>query len=305
MKIQEKQLEFKGSGENTMSKRLSGKKIVNNIYADIKENIELTKITPKLVILLIGNDPAAEYYVQNLEKKGSMIGIKVETRILDVSIDHQTLIEIIEALNNDSQVNAIMLQKPLPSHLDESEIVMKIDPKKDVDAFHPLNMGNLVLDKRGFIPATPAAVLELLKYYEIETNGKHIVIVGRSNIVGKPLANLLLRKSDTGNATVTVCHSRTKDLAFHTKKADILIAAIGKPLFIKSDMVSDDAIIIDVGVNQIEDAEKGYRYVGDVDYLGCFVKVSAITPVPGGIGTITTAMLLNNVLLAYKIQNMN
>lgn len=286
-----------------MSKRLSGKKIAKNIYARIKEDIELKKITPKLVILLIGNNPAAEYYVQNLEKKGSKIGIKVETKILDISIDQPSLLKKIDALNNDIEVNAIMLQKPLPSHFNESEIVMKIDPGKDVDAFHPLNMGNLVIDKEGFIPATPAAVLELLKFNEIETNGKHIVIVGRSDIVGKPLANLLLRKSDTGNATVTVCHSRTKDLAFHTKQADILIAAIGKPLFIKADMIGDDAIVIDVGVNQIEDAEKGYRYVGDVDYEACFEKVSAITPVPGGIGTITTAMLLNNVLLAYKMQN--
>ncbi|MDA3814274.1 MAG: bifunctional 5,10-methylenetetrahydrofolate dehydrogenase/5,10-methenyltetrahydrofolate cyclohydrolase, partial [Candidatus Cloacimonetes bacterium] len=281
-----------------MKKRLSGKKIAKEIYAKIKDDIELKKITLKLVILLIGDDPAAEYYMQNLEKKGSKIGIKVETRILDVSISQESVLEKIEALNNDKHVNAMMLQKPLPSHLDEAEIVMKIDPNKDVDAFHPLNMGNLVLDKEGFIPATPAAVLELLTFYEIETNGKHIVIVGRSDIVGKPLANLLLRKSETGNATVTVCHSRTKELSFHTKQADILIAAIGKPLFIKADMVSDDAIVIDVGVNQIEDVEKGYRYVGDVDYDACFEKVTAITPVPGGIGTITTAMLLNNVLLA-------
>ncbi|MEA2097239.1 MAG: bifunctional 5,10-methylenetetrahydrofolate dehydrogenase/5,10-methenyltetrahydrofolate cyclohydrolase [Candidatus Cloacimonadota bacterium] len=288
-----------------MKKRLSGKKIAKEIYAKINEEIELTQITPKLVILLIGNDPAAEYYVQNLEKKGLRIGIEVETRILDASIDQKSVLKEIEALNNDKNVNAIMLQKPLPSHINESEIIMKIDPNKDVDAFHPLNMGNLVLDKQGFIPATPAAVLELIKFYEIETNGKHIIIVGRSDIVGKPLANLLLRKSETGNATVTVCHSRTKDLAFHTKQADILIAAIGKPLFIKPDMVCDDAIVIDVGVNQIEDAEKGYRYVGDVDYKACFEKVSAITPVPGGIGTITTAMLLNNVLIAYKMQNTN
>ncbi|NQT64903.1 MAG: bifunctional 5,10-methylenetetrahydrofolate dehydrogenase/5,10-methenyltetrahydrofolate cyclohydrolase, partial [FCB group bacterium] len=269
-----------------MNKRLSGKKIAKEIYAKIKENIELKKITPKLVILLIGKDPAAEYYVQNLEKQGSKIGIEVETRILDMSIDQKTILEKIDAMNIDPQVNAIMLQKPLPSHLDETEIVMKIDPNKDVDAFHPLNMGNLVLDKEGFIPATPAAVLELLSYYGIETKGKHIVIVGRSDIVGKPLTNLLLRKSETGNATVTVCHSRTKDLKLHTKQADILIAAIGKPLFIKADMVRDDAIVIDVGVNQIEDAEKGYKYVGDVDYEACFEKVSAITPVPGGIGTI-------------------
>ena len=286
-----------------MKKRLSGKIIAKEIYARIKENIEVNKITPKLVILIIGNDPAAEYYVQNLEKKGTKIGIKVETKILDVSIDQHSLLEKIDDLNNDNNVNGIMLQKPLPPHINESEIVMKIDPKKDVDAFHPLNIGNLVLDKEGFIPATPAAVLEILSHNEIETNGKHIVIVGRSDIVGKPLTNLLLRKSDTGNATVTVCHSRTKDLAFHTKQADILIAAIGKPLFIKADMVRDDAIVIDVGVNQIEDVEKDYRYVGDVDYEACFEKVSAITPVPGGIGTITTAMLLNNVLLAFKMQN--
>ena len=288
-----------------MGRRLSGKKIAKEIFARIKEDIELKKITPKLVILFIGNDPAAEYYVQNLEKKGLKVGIIVETLILPESIDQSSLLGKIDILNNNSEVNGIMLQKPLPAKLDESEIVMKINPQKDVDAFHPINMGNLVLDKEGFIPATPAAVLELLSYYEIETSGKHIVIVGRSDIVGKPMANLLLRKNKTGNATVTICHSRTKDLAYHTKQADILIAAIGKPQFIKPEMINENAIIIDVGVNQIEDAEKGYRYVGDVDYSGCFDKAAAITPVPGGIGTITTSVLLKNVLLACKIQLKN
>jgi len=286
-----------------VGRRLSGKKIAKEIFARIKEDIELKKITPKLVILFIGNDPAAEYYVQNLEKKGLKVGIIVETLILPESIDQSSLLGKIDILNNNSEVNGIMLQKPLPAKLDESEIVMKINPQKDVDAFHPINMGNLVLDKEGFIPATPAAVLELLSYYEIETSGKHIVIVGRSDIVGKPMANLLLRKNKTGNATVTICHSRTKDLAYHTKQADILIAAIGKPQFIKPEMINENAIIIDVGVNQIEDAEKGYRYVGDVDYSGCFDKAAAITPVPGGIGTITTSVLLNNVLFAYNLQN--
>ncbi|MDP8203066.1 MAG: bifunctional 5,10-methylenetetrahydrofolate dehydrogenase/5,10-methenyltetrahydrofolate cyclohydrolase, partial [Candidatus Tenebribacter mawsonii] len=286
-----------------MGKRLSGKKIAKEIFAGIKEDIEQQQITPKLVILLIGNDPAAEYYVQNLEKKGLKIGIEVETSILNASIDQQSLLEKINTLNKDPFVNGIMLQKPLPAQLDESEIVMMINPQKDVDAFHPINMGNLVLEKEGFIPATPAAVLELLSYYEIETSGKHIVIVGRSDIVGKPMANLLLRKDKTGNATVTICHSRTKDLAYHTKQADILIAAIGKPQFIKPDMINENAIIIDVGVNQIEDAEKGYRYVGDVDYSGCFDKAAAITPVPGGIGTITTSVLLKNVLFACKKQS--
>jgi len=288
-----------------MGKRLSGKKIAKEIFAGIKEDIEQQQITPKLVILLIGNDPAAEYYVQNLEKKGLKIGIEVETSILNASIDQQSLLEKINTLNKDPFVNGIMLQKPLPAQLDESEIVMMINPQKDVDAFHPINMGNLVLEKEGFIPATPAAVLELLSYYEIETSGKHIVIVGRSDIVGKPMANLLLRKDKTGNATVTICHSRTKDLAYHTNQADILIAAIGKPQFIKPDMINENAIIIDVGVNQIEDAEKGYRYVGDVDYSGCFDKAAAITPVPGGIGTITTSVLLKNVLFACKKQSKN
>jgi len=286
-----------------MEKRLSGKKIAKQIFAKIKQDIEQQQITPKLVILLIGNDPAAEYYVQNLEKKGLKIGITVETMILPESIDQKSLLNKIEELNNNSKVNGIMLQKPLPTHLMEDEIVLKINPDKDVDAFHSINMGNLVLDKEGFIPATPAAVLELLSYYEIETSGKHIVIVGRSDIVGKPMANLLLRKNKTGNATVTICHSRTKNLSYYTKQADILIAAIGKPQFITSEMINENAVIIDVGVNQIEDAEKGYRYVGDVDYDACFEKSAAITPVPGGIGTITTAMLLNNVLKAYSMQN--
>lgn len=285
-----------------MNKRLSGKKIARQILANTSIEITDNDISPKLMILIIGHDPAAEYYVKNLEKKGTKAGIKVATLNLETSIDQQSILEKIETLNNDNDVNGIMLQKPLPGHLNEDEIVRKIDPVKDVDAFHPLNMGNLVLDKQGFIPATPAAVLELIKFYNIPTNGKHIVIAGRSNIVGKPLANLLLRKSPTGNATVTVCHSRTKDLKYHTQQADILIAAIGKAQFITADMIKKDAVVIDVGVNQIEDAQKGYKYVGDVDYEGCFEKSSAITPVPGGIGTITTAVLLNNVLLATKIQ---
>ncbi|MCF7858946.1 MAG: bifunctional 5,10-methylenetetrahydrofolate dehydrogenase/5,10-methenyltetrahydrofolate cyclohydrolase [Candidatus Cloacimonetes bacterium] len=286
-----------------MERRLSGKKVAKRIYNEIQKEIEKNNIKPKLVILLIGKDPAAEYYVQNLEKKGSKIGIEVETIILPKTIEQKSLLSKIDELNANNEVNAIMLQKPLPSHLDESEIVMHIKPQKDVDAFHPINMGNLVLDKQGFIPATPAAVLELLSFYEVKTEGKHIVIVGRSDIVGKPLANLLLRKNKTGNATITVCHSRTKDLCFHTKQADILIVAIGKPLFITNDMINENAIVIDVGVNQIEDAEKGYRYVGDVDYENCFEKSEAVTPVPGGVGTITTAMLLKNVIIAYNLQN--
>jgi len=249
---------------------------------------------------LIGEDPAAKYYVENLQKKGQKKGIKVSTKLFDPTISQEQLLNEIAILNTDPDIHGIMLQKPLPKHLDESEIVMTINPEKDVDGFHPLNMGNLVLDRDGFVPCTPNAVLQILDYYEIETSGKHIVIIGRSDIVGKPLANLLLRKNKTGNATVTVCHSRTKDLSKHTKEADIVIAAIGKAEFVKADMLKESAIVIDVGVNQIEDPEKGYKYVGDVEFEASFEKVKAITPVPGGVGSVTTAMLLSNVLKAYK-----
>ena len=284
-----------------MTKKLIAKPLIKQIYADLKTEIIDNGFAPKLVIILIGEDPAAEYYVQNLVKKGKKVGIEVTTKLFNVDITQTQLLTEIEKLNSDADVHGVMLQKPLPKHLDESEIVMKINPQKDVDGFHPLNVGNLVLDREGFIPSTPNAVLEILKYYEIETSGKNIVVIGRSDIVGKPMANLLLRKNETGNATVTVCHSRTQNLSAIIKQAEIVIAAIGNPLFVKADMLKDGAIVIDVGVNQIEDAKKGYRYVGDVEYEASFDKVSAITPVPGGVGSVTTAMLLKNVLKAYKL----
>ncbi len=283
-----------------MTQKLTAKPIIKQIYSNLKFEIEKFHLSPKLVIIIIGNDPASLYYVQNLEKKGNKVGIAVETKKLAASISMKKLLNEIESLNKDGTVHGIMIQKPLPSHIKESEIIMKLDPKKDMDAFHPLNIGNLVLNNEGFVPCTPAAVLEILSFYDITTEGKNIVIIGRSNIVGKPLANLLLRKNKTGNATVTICHSKTSNLKNFTKKADILIAAIGKALFVHSDMIKHNAIIIDVGVNQVEDAEKGYRYVGDVDYENCFEKASAITPVPGGVGSVTTAILLKNVLLACK-----
>jgi methylenetetrahydrofolate dehydrogenase (NADP+)/methenyltetrahydrofolate cyclohydrolase len=283
-----------------MTKKLTAKPLIKKIYAELKNEISTNDWHPHLAIILIGEDPAAKYYVENLQKKGQKKGIKVSTKLFDPTISQEQLLNEIAILNTDPDIHGIMLQKPLPKHLDESEIVMTINPEKDVDGFHPLNMGNLVLDRDGFVPCTPNAVLQILDYYEIETSGKHIVIIGRSDIVGKPLANLLLRKNKTGNATVTVCHSRTKDLSKHTKEADIVIAAIGKAEFVKADMLKESAIVIDVGVNQIEDPEKGYKYVGDVEFEASFEKVKAITPVPGGVGSVTTAMLLSNVLKAYK-----
>ncbi len=283
-----------------MAIKLTGKPVTKEIYSQIRSEIEENNLTPKLVIIIIGEDPASKYYVQNLEKKGSKVGIAVETKSYQDSITQNDILKEIENLNNDPAVHGIMIQKPFPSHLNESEIVMKISPDKDMDGFHPLNMGNLVLDREGFLPSTPAAVLEMLRFYNIETSGKNIVIIGRSNIVGKPLANLLLRKSKTGNATVTVCHSKTRNISQICQKADILIAAIGRAFFVKPEMIKKNAIVIDVGVNQIRDSEKGYIYVGDVDYEACFDKVFSITPVPGGVGTVTTAMLLKNVLVAAR-----
>jgi len=285
---------------NIMSRKLLAKPLIKQIYADLKAEIEENDWHPHLVILLIGEDPAAKYYVENLQKKGKKKGITVSTKLFDITITQTELLWEIETLNESTDVDGIMLQKPLPKHLDESEIVMKINPDKDVDGFHPLNMGNLVLGRDGFIPCTPNAVLKILDFYEIETSGKHIVVIGRSDIVGKPLANLLLRKNSTGNATVTICHSRTKNLAEHTLQADIVVAAIGKAEFVKAEMLNESAVVIDVGVNQIPDPEKGYRYVGDVEFQASFEKVDSITPVPGGVGSVTTAMLLSNVLKAYK-----
>jgi methylenetetrahydrofolate dehydrogenase (NADP+)/methenyltetrahydrofolate cyclohydrolase len=202
-----------------MPDKLTGKPVAKEIYAEIRSKIEDLNLTPKLVVIMIGEDPAAQYYVQNLEKKGLKIGIIIETKIYGTDITQTDILNQIDNLNQDDSVHGIMIQKPLPSHLDESEIVMKLSPEKDMDGFHPINMGNLVLERECFLPSTPTAVLELLDFYNIETSGENIVIIGRSNIVGKPLANLLLRKNKTGNATVTVCHSRTKKLSEITKKA--------------------------------------------------------------------------------------
>jgi methylenetetrahydrofolate dehydrogenase (NADP+) / methenyltetrahydrofolate cyclohydrolase len=296
---QAKHCELRELREPIMDKRLAAKPVIRKIYDQIKTKLENVEGTPCLNILIIGNDPAAEFYVNNLIKKGNKVGIQVEVLSFEKGISQTEFSAIIHDLNNDDNVNGIMIQKPLPAEFNEDTIIKLIDPSKDVDGFHPINMGNLVLDKDGFIPSTAEAVLEILNFYQIETSGKKVTIIGRSNIVGKPLANLLLRKNSTGNATVTVTHSRSKDLRSITSEADILIAAIGQAQFVTSDMIKNGSIIIDVGINQIKDPEKEYRYVGDVDYDDCFDKCKAITPVPGGVGSVTTSLLLNNVLKSF------
>ena len=287
-----------------MDKILKGLPVSRKIYARIKEQIAREKLNPKLVIIFVGNDPAADYYVKMLEKKSKKIGILTETIKLNSTVTQADFLQILGKLNNDETVNGIMIQKPLPAQIDETMTNNFINPQKDVDAFHPLNLGKMLLNEDAFIPCTPAAVLEMLKFYEITTNGKNVVILGRSNVVGKPLANLLLRKDETGNATVTICHSRTKNLKKITQNADILIAAIGRPEFVSQEMINEGVIIIDVGVNQIVTDKNIIVYVGDVNYDDCLNKSSFITPVPGGVGTVTTAKLLQNVVKAVEFQKM-
>ncbi len=284
-----------------MTEILRAKPILKEIYARIRDNISLFKRLPQLEIIQIGKDPAAELYVDNLQKKGDQYGIRVNLRRLSIDVGQQEIETLISELNGNRNVDGIMLQKPLPEHLDESVINSLIKPEKDVDGFHPVNLGKLVLEQPGLLPCTPQAVIAILKFYQIETIGKRVVILGRSNIVGKPLGLLLLSKKEPGNATVTFCHSQTENLASITREADILIAAIGKPRFVKTNMIKDKAVVIDVGTNLISDAEKGDIYVGDVDFEAVQYKTSAITPVPGGVGSITTALLLLNVITAAKL----
>ncbi|MCF7918597.1 MAG: bifunctional 5,10-methylenetetrahydrofolate dehydrogenase/5,10-methenyltetrahydrofolate cyclohydrolase [Candidatus Cloacimonetes bacterium] len=284
-----------------MAEILAAKPVVKEIFEEMAVALADLNSEPVLELFLIGHDPAAEWYVNNLVKQGRKRGICINLERFDVSITQQLLLASIRKCNEDKTVSGIMLQKPLPAHINEEEIIEAINPGKDVDGFHPQNLGKLLLEQDALLPCTPQAVLKILEYYQIETTGKHIVILGRSNIVGKPLANLLLRKSAQGNATVTVCHSRTHDIRKYCLEADIIIAAIGKAEFVKTDMVKKNAVIIDVGTNLIKDDNGLEKYVGDVDYKGVIEKVKAISPVPGGVGSVTTALLLRNVVKAAKL----
>lgn len=284
-----------------MTNILKAKPLAKQIYENIKTEVASLGFLPKLCVLIIGNDPAAEYYVASVAKRSKKLGIETEILKFPEDILDSEFFAKIEELNNDKNVHGIMVQKPLPKHISEVKLSDLICSSKDVDGFNPVNLGKLMLGRQTFIPCTAEAVIEMMKFYEIETQGKEVLVIGRSDIVGKPLANLLLLKSKQGNATVTVAHSRTKNLIEVTQRADIVIAAIGKAKFVKKQMLKKGAIVIDVGVNKITDNEGKEVYVGDVDYDDCFEKTTAITPVPGGVGTITTAMLLSNVLKAAKI----
>ncbi|MFC1668437.1 bifunctional methylenetetrahydrofolate dehydrogenase/methenyltetrahydrofolate cyclohydrolase FolD [Chlamydiota bacterium] len=287
---------------------IDGKKIASEIRLEIKKEVDELKktssVTPGLAVPLIGDNPASHVYVRMKKKACEELGIYSQVYNVPKTSSQKEVLSLVKKLNNDTKIHGILVQLPLPDHIAEDTIIEAIDPKKDVDGFHPINVGNMLIGKECFLPCTPWGVQQLLVRSGIELEGAHCVIVGRSNIVGKPLAAILIQKSKQANATVTICHSRTKNLADFTREADILIAAIGRPLFITEDMVSSHAIVIDVGVNRVSaDNEKGYRLVGDVDFENVSKKVKAITPVPGGVGPMTIAMLMKNTLTAaQKIQ---
>ena len=288
---------------------LDGKKIAQDIRTELKIEIDKLKAqgknVPGLAAILVGNNPASEIYVNSKTKDCNEIGMKTVTEKRESNISEGELIDLIKTYNSNKDFHGILVQLPLPKHINEDKVIEAISPKKDVDGFHPVNVGNLVIGKEAFRSCTPAGIQELLIRYKIETKGKHVVVLGRSNIVGKPIANIMLQKKEHANSVVTICHSAAPDISYYTKQADILIAAIGSPQFVKVDMVKDGVVVIDVGINRIEDknTKKEYRIVGDVDFDEVSKKASYITPVPGGVGLMTRAMLLKNTFEAYLKYN--
>jgi len=284
---------------------IDGKQVAADMRAELKaETARLKKqgIVPGLGVILVGEDPASKSYVTAKEQACEEIGIYSDDNRLPADTSQEDLMALVEKMNNDPKINGILVQLPLPKGLNEAEVLLAIDPVKDVDGFHPMNVGKMVVGEKAFLPCTPHGVIQLLIRSGVKLAGAEVVIVGRSNIVGKPLANMLIQKNATGNATVTVCHTRTKNLAEHTRRADIVIAAAGRPNTVTADMVKDGVVVIDVGVNRIEDATKksGYRLVGDVDFEGVKERASLITPVPGGVGPMTITMLLYNTVESAK-----
>ena len=283
------------------AKIIDGKQVAADMRAELKAKVAKLKedgIVPGLAVVLVGEDPASKSYVTAKERACEEIGIYSDDNRLDADTSQEKLMALVNKLNNDPKINGILVQLPLPKHLNESEVLLAIDPNKDVDGFHPINVGKMVVGEKAFLSCTPHGVIQLLLRNDVKIEGAQVVIVGRSNIVGKPVANMLIQKNTTGNATVTVCHTRTKNLADHTRRADIVIAAAGRPNTVTADMVKDGVVVIDVGVNRVEDAtrKRGYRLVGDVDFEAVKEKASLITPVPGGVGPMTITMLLYNTV---------
>ena len=284
--------------------RIDGNVIAESIIAELAEEVGALKgARPSVAFIRVGEDPASVSYVRKKEKTAERIGIGSQLHLFPEDVPKEELFERIDSLNADPEVNGILVQAPLPPHIGETEAFNRVDPRKDVDGFNTVNVGKLCQDDRsGFVACTPAGIVELVRRSGIETDGRHVVVLGRSQIVGKPAALLMLRKAAPGNATVTVCHSRTADLPSVTRQADLLIAAIGRPAFVTKDMVKDGVAVIDVGINRVDDpsAKRGYRLVGDADFDGLAEKASHMTPVPGGVGPMTVAMLMRNTVRAFK-----
>ena len=284
---------------------IDGKQVAADMRAELKAEVAELKqknVVPGQGVVLVGEDPASKSYVTAKERACEDIGIYSDDNRLSAETSQEELMAVVQRMNGDPKINGILVQLPLPKHLDEAAVLLAIDPRKDVDGFHPMNVGKMVVGEKAFLPCTPHGVIQLLMRSSVKLEGAETVIVGRSNIVGKPLANMLIQKAPTGNATVTVCHTRTRDLAQHTRRADIVIAAAGRPNTVTADMVKDGVVVIDVGVNRVEDAtrKRGYRLVGDVDFEGVKEKASLITPVPGGVGPMTITMLLYNTVESAK-----
>lgn len=287
---------------------INGNEVAKSIRAEIKAEVVKLKqagIEPGLVVIIVGEDPASQVYVRKKGEACNDLGICSETIRLPVSTTEDELLALIDKYNKDPKFDGILVQLPLPKHISEEKVLLRIDPGKDVDGFHPVNVGKMVIGSESYLPCTPHGVQELLVRSGNDPSGKHVVVLGRSNIVGKPVACILIQKAKGADATVTICHSRTKNLAEITRQADILIAAIGSPQFVKADMVKDGVVVIDVGVNRINDpsAKGGRRLVGDVDFDAVKLKAKAITPVPGGVGPMTITMLMQNTLKAAKVHH--
>ncbi len=290
------------------AKIIDGKQIAAEVREELTVKVSALKeqgIIPGLGVILVGADPASQSYVTAKERACEKIGIYSDDNRLPAETTQEELLALVERMNNDPKINGILVQLPLPKHIDEAAVLLAIDPDKDVDGFHPMSVGKMMIGEETFLPCTPNGIVQLLLRSGVETSGAHVVVVGRSNIVGKPVANMLLQKKEGANATVTLCHTRTKDLGHFTRQADIIIAASGWPNTITADMVKEGVVVIDVGVNRVDDAtrERGYRLVGDVDFEAVKEKAAMITPVPGGVGPMTITMLLYNTVESAKRAN--
>jgi len=285
---------------------ISGTEVAKQIREELKQEIaelkEKHNLIPGLATVLVGEDPASQVYVGQKEKTSLVLGIYSERHDLPADTSEKKLLTLIDKLNKDPKIHGILVQLPLPKHINETEVLYAVDPKKDVDGFHPVNVGKLMIGEPDYLPCTPHGIQQLLVKSGIKIEGAEVVVVGRSNIVGKPIANILLQKSEGANATVTVCHTRTRDISFHTKRADILIVAAGRPKAITADMVKEGVVVIDVGVNRIGKTAEGKAILsGDVDFDAVKEKAKAITPVPGGVGPMTITMLMLNTVRAAKL----